>query len=286
MASLALAAALLGSQAFAGAGPSDPEPTAAARATPRPATAAPTTEPASVTTTTAAPSDTSDATEPTTRATEDTVVDRATPTPPRFEDLRLRCEGIARDPGPGVACRWSASHHPRFAGYRLVRGDGEQRTVVFRTRDVEVVRHLDTTVELGQRYRYVIQVLDAHGNVIGDGGPAVAGVPKPPRQEMRFACERASDGEHRGIACRWGEADGPVRGYVLYRSIDHGPREAIYRTGPDGRLGHVDAPLRPGHRYTYAVVALDGDGEVIGQGGPITIGIPPPEPTTGDPRTG
>lgn len=199
---------------------------------------------------------------------------------PRIEPLRLACEGVAAAPGRGVACRWSASHHPGFAGYRLVRGDGDERVVVLRTRDVDVVRHLDTSVTPGQRYRYAIQVVDAHGRVIGAGGPAVAGIPEPPRQTLRFACDRASDGGHRGIACRWSAATGEVRGYVLYRSVDGGAREAIHGAAPAGRLGHFDGPLRPGHRYTYAVVALGADGEVLGGGGPVTIGIPatPPDP--------
>ena len=275
------AGAVLGTQAFALAGDGPP----AKAADPGPA-------PHRAVSTAPAPSPT--AAEPTTTTTggaaalgaavavADIAPDRPVDPPVRFEELRLRCAAAATDAGRGVGCQWSQSAHPRFAGYRLVRSDGEHREVVFRTHEVEVVRHLDTTVTPGVRYRYAVEVLDAHGRVIGRAGPVTAGVPEPEPQDLRFGCERASDGDVRGITCRWVGAEGAVRGYVLYRSVDGGAREAIYRTGPDGRLGHVDGPLRPGHRYTYAVVALDGAGEVVGIGGPVTIGIPPPDPATTD----
>jgi len=111
----------------------------------------------------------------------------------------------------------------------------------------------------------------------GERPPDTVAVASPDRpvEQLRFGCRRASDGEHRGIACRWAAADG-ARRYVLYRSVDGGPRQAIYRTDADGRMGHFDGPLRPGHRYRYAVVAFDGNGRVIGLGGPVTIGIPAP----------
>lgn len=252
----------------------DPVVAVAAPTDATPSTVVATTLPTATPTTTEAAADAPAASETTSATTAETAAERLAP-PHRLEQLRLGCEGVVAALGRGVACRWSASHHPDFAGYRLVRGDGDERVVVFRTRDVDAVRHLDATVTPGQRYRYAIQVVDAEGRVIGQGGPAVAGIPEPPRQMLRFACERASDGEHRGIACRWSAATGEVRGYVLYRSVDGGAREAIYRAGADGRLGHFDGPLRPGHRYTYAVVALGADGEVLGGGGPVTIGIPP-----------
>lgn len=267
-------AALLGSQALAAPGGGDRGPAATATTA---AAHAPSASPA-----TAAPTTVSVAPSTTVAATVDTAVDRPVEPPVRFEELRLRCEAVATDAGRGVGCHWSPSTHPRFAGYRLVRSDGHQRVVVLRTPDVEVVRHLDPTVAPGVRYRYVIEVLDAHGGVIGRGGPVTAGVPKPDPQDLRFGCEAASDGDVRGIACRWMAAEGEARGYVLYRSVDGGARGAIYRTGPDGRLHHFDGPLRPGHRYTYAVVALDGAGAVVGIGGPVTIGIPPPGPAPTD----
>ena len=105
--------------------------------------------------------------------------------------------------------------------------------------------------------------------------PVVAAPHERPYDPVRFGCRRASDGEHRGIACRWAPVDG-ARSYVLFRSVDGGARQAIYRTGAAGRLGHFDGPLRPGHRYRYAVVAYDGNGRVLGVGGPVAIGIPSP----------
>ena len=107
------------------------------------------------------------------------------PLPDRVEALRLGCEGVRADtdpPGvhrPGIACRWSPSTRPAFAFYRLIRGDGEERVVVFRTDDRRGTHHLDIEVEPGQSYRYVIEAVAADGRVVGRSEPARATAPPP-----------------------------------------------------------------------------------------------------------
>ena len=44
--------------------------------------------------------------------------------------------------------------------------------------------------------------------------------------------------------------------YVLYRSVDGAAREAIYRTGEDGRRSFRDRDVKPGQSIRYAVVAV------------------------------
>jgi hypothetical protein len=106
------------------------------------------------------------------------------PLPDRVEALRLGCEGVRADtdlPGvhrPGIACRWSPSTRPAFAFYRLIRGDGEERVVVFRTDDRRGTHHLDIEVEPGQSYRYVIEAVAADGHVVGRSEPARATAPQ------------------------------------------------------------------------------------------------------------
>ena len=92
------------------------------------------------------------------------------------EELRLACEGVAGERS-GIACRWTPSKHPDFAGYVLWRGGDGERTKVFTSRDREATRAFDGDVDPGQTYIYRLHVLDADGNVIGHSNPARAGVP-------------------------------------------------------------------------------------------------------------
>lgn len=93
------------------------------------------------------------------------------------ERLRLRCEGMATDTAPVIACRWSESEAPRFAGYRLVRGDGDHRAIVFQTRDLSDTSFVDGKVRPGVTYHYVVQVLGPQGQVIGMSEPSTAQAP-------------------------------------------------------------------------------------------------------------
>lgn len=203
------------------------------------------------------------------------------------EQLRLACDAVDTDRHAGISCEWSQSEHPRFAGYVLIRSNGDERTTVFETREVAATRFLDEEVRRGVRYTYAVQVVDAHGNVIGAGGPSTAGLPPIADKTLRFDCALTSDGDQRGVGCKWSEATHPdARGYVLYRSVDHGAREELFRTGVDGTRRFFDTNIASGHLYTYAVVLLNGSGEAIGGGGPVRVAVPPtPTPKPVDPKT-
>jgi hypothetical protein len=113
------------------------------------------------------------------------------------------------------------------------------------------------------------------GATIARSGPATVRIPPPP-ETLRLACELASNGDQRGVACTWSEAKHPAAaGYVLWRSVDGGARERIYRTGLDGRRGFFDAEVKPGQVIRYAVVVVDRAGERVGHGGPASVRIPP-----------
>ncbi len=182
----------------------------------------------------------------------------------------------------GVACDWNAVTHPRAAGYRLYRlrvADGEHREVIFQTRDLAHTRHLDERVRLGNTYLYAVEVVGASGQSLAVSEPARVVLP-PGFEQLRLGCEVVRvdadrpDIQRPGVACRWSEAHHPAaRGYVLYRSVDGRPREAIHRGGLD-QLRYLDTEVRPGHRFTYAVVLVDAAGHPLGGGGPVTVGIP------------
>lgn len=99
-------------------------------------------------------------------------------------------------------------------------------------------------------------------------------------EHLRLGCRlvRADtdqpDVHRRGIACRWSATgEHAAVGYVLQRSVDGGEREVVHRGGLD-RTRFLDTEVRRGHRYTYAVVVVDADGQPLGGGGPVTLGIP------------
>jgi hypothetical protein len=61
---------------------------------------------------------------------------------------------------------------------------------------------------------------------------------------------------------------------VLWRSVDGGPREAVYRVGEDGRRSFFDTDVKPGQHIRYAVVAVNAHGRIVGVGGPDRVAIP------------
>jgi hypothetical protein len=107
-----------------------------------------------------------------------------------------------------------------------------------------------------------------------------------PDIRIRLACELATHADQRGVVCKWSEADHPAAaGYVLYRSVDGGAREKIYRTGLDGRRGFFDTKIRPGQSIRYAVIVVNRAGERIGRGGPVVVRIPPRDDATDPPAS-
>jgi fibronectin type 3 domain-containing protein len=96
--------------------------------------------------------------------------------PERIEQLRLDCKPTAANAGPGIACVWSESHHPKATGYRLVRSvDGGERTVVHRSTVGAPTRFVDVDVEAGHTYVYAV-VAVAGDEVVGRAGPVKVGL--------------------------------------------------------------------------------------------------------------
>jgi hypothetical protein len=87
-----------------------------------------------------------------------------------------------------------------------------------------------------------------------------------------------------GVACRWSATTRPgADRYVLYRSVNGGAREAIYRTGIDGRRWFLDTRVRPGQTIRYAVIALSSTGRIVAIGGPDLVVLGPLATTTASP---
>jgi hypothetical protein len=92
---------------------------------------------------------------------------------------------------------------------------------------------------------------------------------------LKFNCFFLIDDATQGAECRWSASTRPaaVR-YALYRSVDGGAREVIYRTPLNGRRSFLDVNVKAGQTVRYAVVALAADGRIVGVGGPDAVKIP------------
>jgi hypothetical protein len=216
--------------------------------------------------------------------------------PPRLERLRLACEVLpdpasvdvvrtaALDPR-GVACKWSESQNPAAAGYVLWRSvDGGPREAIYRTGLDGMRSFVDTWIRPGHVIRYAVVVVNRHGGAIGLGGPVAVRVPPPPHDAIRLDCVLVGvpastvDARRPGVACRWSESTHPKAAvHVLWRTVDGGPREPIYRAPAGGQLRYHDAEVKPGQAIRYAVVVLDASGQQVGLGGPVEVRVPLPE---------
>jgi hypothetical protein len=193
---------------------------------------------------------------------------------PPMETLRLACHGRMADNGrAGVACEWSKTTSRAAAGYALVRTDGDTRTTVFTTRDLATTVAVDTNIRIGVTYGYSVLVLDENGRTIGRGGPVRAGVkapdPDPEIEVLTMHCEAA---DHVLAArCEWRTATSRAAvGYQLWRIVNRGEREQVWRGG----LDHTAArDVLPDDTIVvrYAVLAVDKNGDVVGQSRPVAL---------------
>jgi hypothetical protein len=98
----------------------------------------------------------------------------------RVEPLKLECRGGTPDGQPVIGCRWSESHAPDFAGYRLIRqGPDGVRQVVFRTDDRALTNFADREVRPGATYHYKVVALGPDEKVVGESRVAEASTAGP-----------------------------------------------------------------------------------------------------------
>lgn len=188
------------------------------------------------------------------------------------EMLRLSCNGRMTDNGrAGVACTWSATTQRAAAGYRLVRTDGDRRTTVFRTDDLTRTSAIDSNIRLGVTYGYSILVVNERGETIGRGGPVRAGVdaPAPELEVLTLRCEAAD--ERVAARCTWRPATSETAvGYQLWRIVNRGERELVWRGGLDQTSVFDDLPSDTAV-VRYAVLAVDEKGDIVGRSRPVTL---------------
>jgi hypothetical protein len=208
--------------------------------------------------------------------------------------IRLRCALVQPDATPAIdsaalapaspviQCRWSAVDSPRVRVYQLWRirdaANGGRRRLMARIRADEPLGYTDTRVAVHHAYTYKVVARAANGRKIAVSRRVTVRIPVPD-EVLRLACALDSAGDQPSVVCKWSETSrARATRYVLWRSVDGGARERIYRTGLDGRRGFVDTDVKPGQSIRYVVVVRTRAGHTVGKGGPVVVQIPAVDP--------
>jgi hypothetical protein len=176
---------------------------------------------------------------------------------------------------PHVVCTWNAYAGAEVHAYRVWRSvDGLPRQLVGRVAPDKPLRFVDWALRAGHVYTYRVAAVAADGTRLALSDRAIVRYQRAP-ERLGFNCAYIIDATVSGARCHWAASTRPaaVR-YVLFRSVDGGAREAIYRTPLNGRRTFLDTNVAAGQSIRYAVVALAADGRVVGIGGPDTVVIP------------
>ena len=163
-------------------------------------------------------------------------------------DATPTTDSVVPHVAPAITCRWSAVDSPRVFVYQLWRirdaADGGSRRLIARVRPGDALRYRDVRVKAGHTYTYKVVARAASGRKIAASRLVTVRIPRPD-EVLRMACAPATVGDRQGVVCKWSEATHPrAARYVLWRSVDGGAREKVFRTGLDGRRWHFDTDGR------------------------------------------
>ncbi len=195
--------------------------------------------------------------------------------------IRLACAVVVPNPlsptapNRAVVCKWVAPDGVAVKTYRLYRSvDGGARSRIASVAGDARLRHADFRIRTGHTYRYLVTGVNAEGTRVAKSAVVKVYVGRP-AEALRFNCAVVIDEGASSVICRWSDTTrrSAVK-YVLYRSVNGGAREAIYRTGEDGRRAFRDRDVKPGQAIRYAVVAVNGSGRIVAFGGPDRVVIP------------
>lgn len=113
--------------------------------------------------------------------------------------------------------------------------------------------------------------------------------PKPgerPVEQLRLTCQsgdvtdgRVTEGRAATAVCEWSASSSDqVAGYRLWRAGQDEARHVVFESRTETRF--VDAEVRPGGTYAYAVAAVDAEGRVIGHSETVRLKVAPPKAET------
>lgn len=178
-------------------------------------------------------------------------------------------------PNRAVVCRWAAPVGITVAKYRVWRADGTAARVLIGTvASTSPLRFADRNIRTGHTYHYFVAGVNTAGSRVARSNIANVYVARAP-QTLAFNCVRVTDNGTSWARCNWSATTraAAVR-YVLFRSVDGGARQAIYRTSITGARSYADKDVKPGQKIRYAVVALDKYGRIVAWASPDTVQIP------------
>lgn len=95
---------------------------------------------------------------------------------------------------------------------------------------------------------------------------------------LRLACAARQTDERSAVVCKWSAptSDQAVGVRLLRIQVGSGQgRAVVYRSSNLGVTEFVDAGVRPGHRYVYAIQALNQNGRIVGSSSAVWVGVPP-----------
>ena len=205
----------------------------------------------------------------------------ATATTPPLPEIKLGCALVVPNPlqpiypNRAIVCRWEAPTGVDIRTFRLWRSvDAGDRHLLAAIPSDKPHRFADFRIRTGHAYHYFVAGIGTDGKRVAKSAVVTVRVARP-AEILRFNCVLLIDNDKRGVSCHWSDAvrDAAAR-YVLWRSVDGGPRQAIYRVHEDGRRVFLDTDVKPGQSIRYAVLALNANGRVVGYGGPDRVVIP------------
>jgi hypothetical protein len=203
----------------------------------------------------------------------------ATTPAPTTPTISLGCSMVIPVPNdyrPSIVCKWTApSTGVAVKEYRVWRiTDARPRRLIATVTPDKPLRHADRAVYAGHTYRYRITAIGLDGTRVAYS-KLVSVTYARTADRIRLDCFYKIDGAVSGVSCNWGKSMRPAAiRYTLFRSVDGGPRQAIYRTGVNGRRSFLDSNVQAGQTVRYGVIVWATGGRIVGVGGPETIVVP------------
>lgn len=200
----------------------------------------------------------------------------ATPTTPT---IALSCAMVINAPNdyrPAIVCKWTApSTGVAVKAYKVWRiVDSRPRRLIATVTPDQALRHADRNIYAGHVYRYRVTAVNEAGSRVAYSKLVSVGYART-ADRIRLDCFYKIDGATQGVFCNWGKSMRPlVTRYTLFRSVNGGPREAIYRSTATGARSFLDKNVVAGQSVKYGVVVWASGGRIVGVGGPETVLIP------------
>ncbi|MDJ0768788.1 MAG: hypothetical protein QNJ12_08340 [Ilumatobacter sp.] len=95
-------------------------------------------------------------------------------------------------------------------------------------------------------------------------------------EALRLECAVRTTDAGPAVRCEWSMPQAPAASWVRLVRLDPDTdrhRQVVFRTADLTETGYLDAEVRAGHRYVYAVQALSEAGRVVGQSRPERVRV-------------